>query len=188
MWDSKPIFNCVEQRTLWLAVEQGDRNYCRISSRYCTKKKFFIKDFFSKCDQIHRKLWIWSHLLEISLMENFIFCAVTVTQYRGRYSVQGSEGFQCVEVKSQCILKCLQIQGNSRYRHFWFCNISSDTHIHLWEIGSLQPRGRSLLYVLDHEKRYIFHTFCLIDLILKMIQLDQATLKVVTSEWKTRSC
>ena len=27
------------------------------------KMKFFIKDFFSKCDQICRKLWIWSHLL-----------------------------------------------------------------------------------------------------------------------------
>ena len=38
--------------------------------------KFSIKDFFSKCDQIRRELWIWSHLLKKSLMENFIFCAV----------------------------------------------------------------------------------------------------------------
>ena len=38
--------------------------------------KFSIKDFFSKADQIRRKLWIWSHLLKNSLMENFIFCAV----------------------------------------------------------------------------------------------------------------
>ena len=38
--------------------------------------KFSIKDFFSKCDQIRRKLRVWSHLLEESLMENFIFCAV----------------------------------------------------------------------------------------------------------------
>ena len=33
------------------------------------KMKFFIKDFFSKCDQIRtklrRKLWIWSHAEEI---------------------------------------------------------------------------------------------------------------------------
>ena len=35
--------------------------------------KFSIKDFFSKCDQIRRKLRIWSHLLKKSLMENFIF-------------------------------------------------------------------------------------------------------------------
>ena len=32
--------------------------------------KFSIKDFFSK-------LRIWSHLLKKSLMENFIFCAVS---------------------------------------------------------------------------------------------------------------
>ena len=36
------------------------------------KMKLSIKDFFSKCDQIRRKLRIWSHLLKKSLMENFI--------------------------------------------------------------------------------------------------------------------
>ena len=41
--------------------------------------KFSIKDFFSKCDQIHRKLQIWSHLLKKSLMENFTFCVVCIT-------------------------------------------------------------------------------------------------------------
>ena len=43
------------------------------------KKKISIKDFFSKCDQIHRFLRIWSHLLKKSLIENFIFCAVLAT-------------------------------------------------------------------------------------------------------------
>ena len=33
--------------------------------------KFSIKDFFSKCDQIRKKLRIWLHLLKKSLMENF---------------------------------------------------------------------------------------------------------------------
>ena len=37
--------------------------------------KFSIKYFYSKCDQIRSFLWIWSHLLKKSLMENFIFCA-----------------------------------------------------------------------------------------------------------------
>ena len=32
------------------------------------KMKFSIKDFFSKCDQIRRKLQIWSHLLKKSLI------------------------------------------------------------------------------------------------------------------------
>ena len=39
------------------------------------KIKFTIKDFFSKCDQIHRKLRVWPHLLKKSLMENFVLCA-----------------------------------------------------------------------------------------------------------------
>ena len=40
------------------------------------KMKFSIKDFFSKYDQIRSFLRIWSYLLKIPLMENFIFCAV----------------------------------------------------------------------------------------------------------------
>ena len=38
------------------------------------KGKFSIKDFFSKYDQIHKKLR--SDLLKKSLMETFIFCVV----------------------------------------------------------------------------------------------------------------
>ena len=38
--------------------------------------KFSIKDFFSKCDQIQRKLRIRLYLLKKSLMENSAFCAV----------------------------------------------------------------------------------------------------------------
>ena len=37
-----------------------------------------MKNFSSKCDQIRVKLRILSHLLEKSLMENFIFCAVSL--------------------------------------------------------------------------------------------------------------
>ena len=37
------------------------------------RRKFSIK---SKYEQIRRKLLIWSHLLKISLKENFIFCEV----------------------------------------------------------------------------------------------------------------
>ena len=48
--------------------------------KYTTQElKFSIKDFFSKCDQIHSFLRIWSHLLKKSLMENFIFCVVVST-------------------------------------------------------------------------------------------------------------
>ena len=40
------------------------------------KMEFSIKNFFSKCDQIRRKLRIWSHLLKKCLMENVMICAV----------------------------------------------------------------------------------------------------------------
>ena len=40
------------------------------------KMKCFMKFFFSKCDQIRRKLRIWSHLMKKSSMENFIFWAM----------------------------------------------------------------------------------------------------------------
>ena len=51
-------------------------HFARLGKATVHKKKFSIKDFFSKSDQIRRKLRIWSHLPRKSLMENFIFCAV----------------------------------------------------------------------------------------------------------------
>ena len=55
-------------------VIEGRRLACRSGSSYTAQKiKFSIKYFFSKCDQMHRKLRIWSHLLKKSLVENFIF-------------------------------------------------------------------------------------------------------------------
>ena len=41
-------------------------NSCR-NPNTAQKLKFSIKDFFSNCDQICRKLRIWSHLLKKSL-------------------------------------------------------------------------------------------------------------------------
>ena len=40
--------------------------------------KFSVNDFFSKCDQIRRRMRIWSHLLMKFLMEKFIFCVVYI--------------------------------------------------------------------------------------------------------------
>ena len=50
----------------------------KLFSNTAQKMKFSIKDFLIKCDQIRRKLWIWSHLLKKSLMQNLIFlCSAT---------------------------------------------------------------------------------------------------------------
>ena len=52
---------------------RGFTPWTATSPHTAQKMKLSIKDFLSKCDQIRRKLRIWSHLLEKSLKENFIF-------------------------------------------------------------------------------------------------------------------
>ena len=39
------------------------------------KMMFPIKDFFSKRDQIRRKVWIWSHLLKKSFGKLYFLCS-----------------------------------------------------------------------------------------------------------------
>ena len=56
-----------------------------IYTNHCTKMKFSVKDFFSKCDQIRRKLQILSHLLKKSLMENLIFLCSEWTYKRKKH-------------------------------------------------------------------------------------------------------
>ena len=50
--------------------------YYDSTTSFRKKMKFFIKEFFSKYDQIRSFLQIWSYLLNKSLMKDFIFCAV----------------------------------------------------------------------------------------------------------------
>ena len=75
------VFNCI---LLHLWREIFPHSYAYVSSLVFQKKtnlfkldaqkmKIFIKDFFSKSDQIRWKQQIWSHLLKKSLVERFIF-------------------------------------------------------------------------------------------------------------------
>ena len=59
--------------------------YAKLTSQ---KIKFPIKDFFSKYVQIHSFLWIWSYLLNKSLMESFIFCSVPIRTVARRWTQQ----------------------------------------------------------------------------------------------------
>ena len=45
------------------------------------KNEVFIKDFFSKCDQIGSFLRIWSYLLKEFLTENYIFSENTIVLF-----------------------------------------------------------------------------------------------------------
>ena len=70
------------------------------------KIKFFIQDFFSKCDQIRSLLRIWSYLLKKSLLKNFIFCAViplesTAWKELKRYSVSLRTQSECGKIRTR---------------------------------------------------------------------------------------
>ena len=55
--------------------------------------RFPITDFFSECDQIRRKLRIWSHLLKKYVMENLIYCVVHYLLIIIQVSVQTLKSF-----------------------------------------------------------------------------------------------
>ena len=81
------------------------------------KMKFSVKDFFSKCDQIRSFLWIWSHLRKKSLIENFIFCAVSCLA--GMSTVVPLEKLTIIlTLLAPCISEsCIKIKINSIF-HF----------------------------------------------------------------------
>ena len=83
------IFSNSASTTVLFDFAKRLHHRCLTESYTAQKMKFSIKDFFSKCDQIGRKLRIWSHLLKRSLMENFIFCAVP--NYASKISVFSSQ-------------------------------------------------------------------------------------------------
>ena len=67
--------------------------------------KFFLKDFFSLCDQIRGFLRIWFHLLKKSQMENFIFCAGIIFHGFGtKMAPEAENGCTRIKMLSQLVL------------------------------------------------------------------------------------
>ena len=104
------------------------------------KMKFSIKHFFSKCDQIRRKLRIWSHLLKKFLMENFIFCAAPMETFPSieymNKTIKAKTFLHTVTVIQRCSVKkrFLEISQNSQENtctrvsflmklQAWACNV-----------------------------------------------------------------
>ena len=84
----------------------------------CTVQKmyFFIQDYFSKCDQIRRSFPIWSHLLNKSLMENFIFCVVWSQQ-----QTTGDSLFQHFDSRGNISIFYIKNVNNLLLIHCFFC-------------------------------------------------------------------
>ena len=60
---------CCNIRQNWKTLKKTKTIECWDNT--AQKMNFSIKDFCSKCDQIDRKLWIWSHLLETADLVTF---------------------------------------------------------------------------------------------------------------------
>ena len=105
--------------TAFTPPELGMLAYSDLKSKDTTayKMKYSIKDFFSKCDEIRRKLRIWLHLQKKFLMENFIFCAV----YQVRIIWHCFYSFYFFSSKS--LLSCLYMV-TILYIHAKFLNIN----------------------------------------------------------------
>ena len=71
----------------------------------CTRMKFSIK-VFSKCDQIRIFLRIWSHLLKKSLMENSIFCAVSLSRDEFRQGFECTSALWCLKKLYEVLIEC----------------------------------------------------------------------------------
>ena len=74
--------------------------------------KFSIKCFFSKCDQIHRSLRIWSHLLKKSLMGN-LHRKTTYYGETGNTSKKSSRVWSHPSRQSSITLLALKISGRT---------------------------------------------------------------------------
>ena len=77
------IFNDEQLNLEWVSVIFCKMNLSEaelFQRFYCTKNGVFHQDFFSKFDKMHKFPRIWSHLLKKYSKENFIFCAVLMSE------------------------------------------------------------------------------------------------------------
>ena len=93
--------------------------------------KFSVKDFFSKCDQIHSFLQIQSHLLKKSSMKNFIFCTViclvcfnSVSGYFRQFEICLCRAFSSTVVQSDDITKSFNVNTFCQYQRFFIWAIA----------------------------------------------------------------
>ena len=74
--DQERFFNIGSEKSALAKTSEFFLNFLDIGSTNTAQKfEFSIKDLFSKCPKIHRKMRICSHLLKKFIMKNFILCA-----------------------------------------------------------------------------------------------------------------
>ena len=84
------------------------------------KMKFSIIDFFSTCDQIRRKLRIWSHFLMKLWIKNFVSLCSAYIAYEDRHSLWNLLFFEGIYFWRPPNFECLTLEIYS------ICNLAAN--------------------------------------------------------------
>ena len=114
------------------SINFGTKSILRSTGSVIAKKmRFFIKDFFSKCDETRSFLRTWSNLLEKSLMENFIFCAWVSIDLTMLFATNFS--IHHIILESSCIFDYLITFWRDSNSKDWNSDLSQLTQEHVRE-------------------------------------------------------
>ena len=131
------------------------------------KLKFSTKDFFSECDIIRRKLRILSHLLNKSLIEKFIFCAVDKLHLPLSYKEKIIMKIGETEIKSSNCVNLLGIKFDDKIifnEHIHYITDNASRRINTFP--SLAP------YMNESKKHIIINSFFLVTVLLSSTCVD----------------
>ena len=102
------------------------------------KMKFSITYIFSKCDQIRRKLRIWSHVLKKSIMKNFNFLCSACSymkiltlswrrplSYRNQSLICSASQWTGLYMITTSVMK--QLKSSANFKNVFYKNILKST-------------------------------------------------------------
>ena len=111
------------------------------------KMMFSIKDFLCKCDQILSFLRIWSHLLKVSLMENFLFLCSDVSCKYFQYNILKLKTHTLLLITSIILMFKGEVKNYAR----WDWKTRERTTLIL---PSPSPAHTTIIGHLPHQKLY----------------------------------
>ena len=165
--------------------------------------KFSIKDVFSKCEQICRKLRelrIWPHLLKKSSMKNFVQCSACIgnlvkrlwwsffakifIDWRSLAIFCRNLGFRCLTVFLQCVP--LRVSY-----HVYFFRVSQvSSMLHEGSVGWVHSKECSfiltytfLAFFCFSQKKLVFLSFSFLFFFYKVLNFHNRKLRIRQRNW-----
>jgi len=107
---------------------------------------------------------------------------------RSRCSVSVSQEFERVEAKNRNFSKDCKSQGGGAVMDLFASRLSRQVPSYLsWKVDPSSQGRDAFQHCWTHLEGYAFPPFCLIGRVLQKVQLDQATLLMITPTWQSQS-